>query len=102
MFEALSETDSLTLLSPVAPPPLPPYVAPRCRGCPLLHQKLRQEASPPPQKKLGFGKMAAVGGTVIAGASLVITPAPRGSLAHLAALKAENCLLEERRRLRGS
>lgn len=46
--------------------------------------------------------MAALGTTAIAGASLLITPAPRGSLAHLAALKAENQLLEERRRLRGN
>ncbi|KAH0360236.1 hypothetical protein KCU65_g9530, partial [Aureobasidium melanogenum] len=85
-----------------APPPLPPYVAPRCRGCPLLQQQLSQEASTPAQKKLGFSKMAALGTTAIAGASILIAPAPRGSLAHLAALKAENQLLEERRRLRGN
>ncbi|KAK6000503.1 hypothetical protein QM012_003749 [Aureobasidium pullulans] len=85
-----------------SPSPLPPYVAPRCRGCPLLHQRLSQETSAPTPKTLGFSKMAAFGGTAIAGASLLITPAPRGSLAHLAALKAENLLLEERRRLRGN
>ncbi|KAG9662805.1 hypothetical protein KCU64_g1715, partial [Aureobasidium melanogenum] len=85
-----------------APPALPPCVAPSCRGCPLLQERLSQEASTPAQKKLGFNKMAAIGGTAIAGASLLITPAPRGSLAHLAALKPENHLLADRRRLRGN
>lgn len=47
--------------------------------------------------------MTALGGTVIAsGALLLITPALWGLLAHLAALKAENQLLEEIRRLRSS
>lgn len=99
---ACSKTSQLTPSSQPAPPQLPPYVAPRCRGCPLLQERLSQEASTPAQKKVGFSKMAALGGTAIAGASLLITPAPRGSLAHLAALKAENRLLEERRRLRGN
>jgi hypothetical protein len=50
--------------------------------------------------KPGIGRIAALGGTALMGASVLITPAPRGSIAHLAALKAENYMLEERRRLR--
>ena len=99
MFAAPFGDDILTQNKPT-PTPIPPYVSPRCPDCPLVRERLCGEQANPQQQKSNIGRIAALGGTALMGASLLITPAPRGSVAHLAALKAENHLLEERRRLR--